>query len=124
MKLPLCTLMTRLIQVHPSTRHTSGANLAALSDEQTRCLPARPSVRHPPSPLLNPAGWPAACPPAAPAAAPITNSGPFPIRSLLSGLPAGQGGRQQDSVIAVSHTLLKVSDDKAGNTFALQTELG
>ena len=108
--------------MHPSTRHTNGANLAALSDEQTRCLPARPSVI--PLPLLNPAGWPAACPPAAPAAAPITNSGPFPIRSLLSGLLAGQGGRQQDSVIAVSHTLLKVSDDKAGNTFALQTELG
>ena len=89
-------------------------------NKRVACLHVRPSS---PFPLLNPAGWPAACPPAAPAAAPITNSGPFPIRSLLSGLLAGQEGRQQDSVMAVSHTLLKVSDKATGNMYALQTEL-
>ena len=88
--------------------------------KRVACLHVPPSS---PLPLLNPPGWPAAYPPAALAAVPITNSGPFPIRGLLSRLPAGQGGRRQDSVVAVSHTLLEVSDEAAGNTLALQTEL-
>ena len=106
--------------INPAYLHT---DLAALSDEQTRCRLGPSS----PLPLLNPAGWlaVAGCPPAAPTAAqpPITNSGPpiLPVaccRGPCQCRPASQAGRQQDSVVAVSHTWLKVSDSVVGNRLA------
>ena len=123
-KLPLCSLMTRLIQMHPSTRHTCRpTSRPCLMNKCVACLPAARSLARSiiPLPLLNPAGWLAACPPAALHA----NSGSRPLRiAVPQSLPVAccwgrtrQAARQQDSVVAVSHTWLEVSDNMAGNTF-------